>query len=305
MITAKKINILDDFKLYLEVERNLSAHTVKAYAGDIGEYFVWLEGRKPEDMTHKNIRNYLSFIQSKSYSRTTISRKIAAIRTFYRYLYREKLVKSNPADNLRSPKKLKKLPSFLTEKEVESIFDNIDVSTPAGFRNRLILELLYSTGMRISELCNLNLGNLNLDENEIIVFGKGAKERLVLVSHKVKALLEEYISKVWPQISKTLDFRENTPLFINKNGFRLQQRSIRRILADVVNDLKMPKKVSPHTFRHSFATRLLENGADLRVVQELLGHSSISNTQIYTHVSTERLKLAYNKAHPRAKQKKD
>lgn len=297
------IKLLDEFKLYLEIERNLSLHTVKAYSSDVLEFIEWLGDNKPEDMTHKNIREFLAIVQTHNLSKTTISRKIAALRTFYRFLYRERIVTSNPVDSIKSPRKSKPLPKFLSNEEVESIFNGIKTDTPSGFRNRAILELLYATGMRISELCNLDFNSLNLDQNEITVFGKGGKERIVLVSNRAKTVLQEYIDKYRPLLvfDENDKLTENSPVFINNTGYRLQQRSVHRSLASVVQNLQMPKKVSPHVFRHSFATKLLEKGADLRVVQELLGHASISNTQIYTHVSTERLKQAYVKAHPRAK----
>ncbi len=309
MQTAKEVrqtslDLLDDFKLYLEIERNLSVHTVKAYCCDVADFICWLKDERAEDMTYKNIRSYMMEIQSKNYSRTTLARKIAAIRAFYRYLYRERLVSSNPVDNIKSPRKAKSLPKFLSNEEVEAIFDGIKMETPSGYRNRVIFELLYVSGMRISELCNLDFGNLNLEENEIIVFGKGGKERIVLVSERVKGLIFNYIENIRSKIVEDgteVNVNEKAPLFINNTGYRLQQRSIHRSLKKTANELKLPKKVSPHVFRHSFATRLLEHGADLRIVQELLGHASISNTQIYTHVSTERLKQAYVKAHPRAK----
>jgi integrase/recombinase XerC len=305
IVEPSAFELIEDFRLYLEVERNLSQHTVKAYYSDVMSFLNWLGGRLPQDIGHKDIRHYLSDIQSKNYSRTSVSRKIAAVRTFYRYMYREKLVQANPADNIKSPRKIKSLPKFLSNDEVEMIFNKIDIKTPSGFRNRTILELLYATGMRISELCNLDFGNLNIENSEITVLGKGGKERIVLVSNKSRALLEKYIAEIRVILATPQAINDNTPLFINSNGYRLQQRSIHRAISEIVKGLKIQKKVSPHVFRHSFATRLLEKGADLRVVQELLGHASISNTQIYTHVSTERLKQAYIKAHPRAKQKKE
>ena len=243
----------------------------------------------------------MSSIQVKNYSKTTLSRKIAAIRTFYKYLYREKLVKLNPVDGIKSPRKTKSLPKFLSDSEADQVFDGINMDTPSGYRDRTIVEVLYATGIRISELCSLNFQDLNLEENEITVFGKGGKERIVLISNRAKDFLANYIKDIRLQLFPDKDLSNESPLFINKNGCRLQQRSINRTLSELAKTINLQKKVSPHIFRHSFATRLLENGADLRVVQELLGHASISNTQIYTHVSTERLKQAYIKAHPRAK----
>ena len=294
---------LKDFLIYLEVEKNFSVHTIRAYNSDILSFLLWLDTTPIEQTDHTKLKDYLVFIQRFNYSKTTLSRKIAAIRTFYRFLYREKIIDTNPANSVHAPKKSKSLPKFLTGKEIEQILNNIQISTPAGYRNRAILELLYATGMRISELSNLNFGNLNLEENEITVMGKGAKERIVLVSERAKDFLQKYIKTVRYMVAEEgsdIEENEDSPVFINKTGYRLQPQSIRTVLNDIVKKIELPKKVTPHVFRHSFATKLLENGADLRVVQELLGHASISNTQIYTHVSTERLKAVYDSTHPRA-----
>ena len=291
---------LQAFKLYIEVERNFSKHTVTAYGSDILSFLIWLNARSLSGVTYSTIREYLLYIQQFNYSKTTTARKIASLRTFYRYLYRERIVDTNPAIGVHSPKRGKSLPEFLTESEMEQVLNNIKMDSPAGYRNRTILELLYATGMRVSELSSLNFENLNLEENEIKVFGKGAKERIVLVSQRAKKFLETYIKTARYLIFKDENITPQTPVFINKTGYRLQPQSVRLAIRDVVDKIELPKHVTPHVFRHSFATKLLENGADLRVVQELLGHSSISNTQIYTHVSTERLKQSYNIAHPRA-----
>ncbi len=291
---------LQEFKLYIEVEKNFSKHTVTAYSSDILSFLVWLDDRRINDVTYALIREYLVYIQQFNYSKTTTARKIASLRTFYRFLYREKVVETNPALGIHSPKKGKTLPEFLTESEMEQVLNNIKMESPAGYRNRTILELLYATGMRISELSDLNFENLNLDENEIKVFGKGAKERIVLVSERAKDFLIKYIRTARLLIDKNAKENPESPIFINKTGYRLQPQSVRFAIREVMDKIELPKHVTPHVFRHSFATRLLENGADLRVVQELLGHSSISNTQIYTHVSTEKLRQSYNIAHPRA-----
>ncbi len=291
---------LQEFKLYIEVEKNFSKHTVAAYSSDILSFLVWLNNRRIEEVNYNLIREYLLYIQQFNYSKTTTARKIASLRTFYRFLYRERIIETNPALGVHSPKKGKTLPEFLTETEMEQVLNNIKMESPAGYRNRTILELLYATGMRISELSSLNFENLNLQENEIKVFGKGAKERIVLISDRAKNFLQTYIEKVRFLIYRQSRQTPSDPVFINKTGYRLQPQSVRIAIRDVIDKINFPKHVTPHVFRHSFATRLLENGADLRVVQELLGHSSISNTQIYTHVSTERLRQSYNTAHPRA-----
>lgn len=294
---------LEDFKTYLIIEKNFSKHTSKAYYSDILSYLLWLDELPCINVNFQKIREYMHFIQKFDYKKTTIARKIASIRTFYKYLYREKLVETNPAININTPKRPKSLPKFLSVEEVEQILNGIKIDTPAGFRNRAILELLWATGMRVSELSGLNFGNLNLENNEITVFGKGAKERIVLVSDRAKTYLQRYIDTARSLVAKGFrleDITETTPIFINNTGYRLQDKTIRNVINDVVNSIELPKKVTPHMFRHSFATKLIENGADLRIVQELLGHASISNTQIYTHVSTQKLKQVYNEAHPRA-----
>lgn len=299
-INKSSLAELEDFKLYLEVERNLSIHTVKAYNTDLTGFLSWLGQRTAEELSYKNIREYLAQIQNKNYSKTTVARKITAIKTFYKYLYRERLIQNNPASNIKSPRKSKGLPEFLDNDEVQNVFNSIDLTSDAGIRDLTIFEILYSSGIRVSELCNINFSDLNLEENEITVFGKGGKERIVLISNRSNNLLKSYIKNIRSKYAKS-DFTENDPVFLNNTGFRISQRNIHRSLAKIRKSLNMTKKLSPHIFRHTFATKLLENGADLRVVQELLGHASLSNTQIYTHVSTERLKQAYNKAHPRAK----
>lgn len=293
---------LEDFKSYIIAEKNFSKHTAKAYVSDILSFLIWMDDESCEEVSFSKIRDYMHFIQKFNYKKTTIARKIASLRTFYKYLYRERKVDSNPAMNLNNPKRPKSLPKFLTPDEVEQILNNTKIETPSGYRNRTILELLWATGMRVSELAGLNFGDLNLKENEIRVFGKGAKERIILVSERAKTFLERYIESARDLIPKGYEVShdENAPVFINNTGYRLQTKTIRNVINDVVEKISLPKHVTPHVFRHSFATHLIENGADLRVVQELLGHASISNTQIYTHLSTQHLKEVYDETHPRA-----
>jgi len=302
-LNVKSKQNLEDFTSYLLIEKNFSKHTSKAYHSDVMSFLLWLDETSCLDVNFAKVRDYLHFIQKFDYKKTTIARKIASIRTFYKYLYRERLVDTNPALNLNTPKRPKSLPKFLTVDEIEQILNNVKIDTPAGFRNRAILELLWATGMRVSELSGLNFGDLNLENNEITVFGKGAKERIVLVSERAKTYLQRYLDTARSLVAKGFRAEPITdvaPIFINNTGYRLQNRTIRNVINDIVETIELPKKVTPHVFRHSFATRLIENGADLRVVQELLGHASISNTQIYTHVSTQRLKQVYNESHPRA-----
>ena len=293
---------IEEFKSYLSAEKNFSEHTLRAYASDVVSYILWLNGTDCTTVSFDKLREYLHFIQRFNYQKTTIARKTATIRTFYKFLLREKYIESNPAESLSAPKRPKPLPKFLTPEEVEQILNNVKIDTPSGFRNRVILELLWATGMRVSELSNLNLGDINFEENEIRVFGKGAKERIVLMSERAKNYLKQYINSARslipaPQYSRP-DCNENSPVFINITGYRLQNNTIRKVINETVNEIQLPKKVTPHVFRHSFATKLIENGADLRVVQELLGHAGISNTQIYTHVSMKHMKEVYELSHP-------
>jgi len=294
---------LEDFKTYILVEKNFSQHTAKAYYADILSYLIWLGSEECERVNFGKVREYLHYLQIFNYKKTTVARKIASLRTFYKYLHREKKVDSNPAASLISPKRPKPLPKFLTTEEIEQILSNINIDTPSGYRNRAILELLWASGMRVSELSGLNFGNLNLENNEITVFGKGAKERIILVTDRAKKYLQGYIDVARPLIAKgytTAPVTDETPVFINKTGYRLQTKTVRNVINEIVEKIELPKKVTPHMFRHSFATHLIENGADLRVVQELLGHASISNTQIYTHISMQHMKEVYNETHPRA-----
>ena len=292
---------IESFKTYLSVEKNFSNHTIKAYESDIVSYILWLNDVSCTDVDFNKLREYLHFIQRFDYKKTTIARKIASIRTFYKFLFRERYIDSDPAISLSAPKRPKSLPKFLTPEEVEQILNNVKIDTPAGFRNRVILELLWATGMRVSELSNLNFGDLNIEENEIRVFGKGAKERIVLISDRAKKYLTQYISSARSLLAPGYEIGEindSSPVFINSTAYRLQNKTIRNFIKDIVEKIELPKKVTPHVFRHSFATKLIENGADLRVVQELLGHAGISNTQIYTHISLKHMKDVYESAHP-------
>lgn len=300
---TKEKEFVEGFKAYLSVEKNFSDHTLSAYCSDIVSYILWLDGTSCINVDFNKLREYLHFIQRFDYKKTTIARKTASIRTFYKYLFRERYIDTNPAVSLSAPKRPKSLPKFLTPDEIEKILNNVKIETPAGFRNRVILELLWATGMRVSELSNLNFGDLNIEENEIRVFGKGAKERIVLISQRAKEYLMQYIKTARKLLAPGYDIGEvndDSPLFINSTGYRLQNKTIRNAINEVVEKIELPKKVTPHVFRHSFATHLIENGADLRVVQELLGHAGISNTQIYTHISMKHMQEVYDTAHPHA-----
>ncbi len=294
-----KNEFLEDFKIYLKSEKNFSPHTIRAYCADVYTFLLWIDNLNPLEIEAEKFSEYIHFISQINYTKTTIARKIASIRAFYKFLYQEELIEYNPLESVSIPKQNKTLPHFLYEDEVENILRGIKIDTPSGYRNRIILELLWVSGMRISELSSLNYENLNLEQNEIRVFGKGAKERIVLIPDKTKEGLINYIENVSDLICKT-DKKPTSPLFINYNGYRLQNQSIRKALRECIKNIHFTKYVTPHVFRHSFATKMLEHGVDLRIVQELLGHASIKNTQIYTHVSIQRLKDVYETAHPLA-----
>ena len=240
---------LENFRSYILVEKNFSKHTAKAYYSDIMDFLLWLGDTALESVNFSKIREYLHFIQKFNYKKTTLARKIASLRTFYKYLYREKRVESNPAMNLNSPKRPKQLPKFLTQYEVEQILNNITIDTPAGYRNKAILELLWATGMRVSELSGLNFEDLNLENNEIRVFGKGSKERIILVTDRAKTYLQRYIETARPLVAKgyRTENNENSPVFINNTGFRLQTRTIRNVINEIVEKIQLPKHVTPYT----------------------------------------------------------
>lgn len=305
---SKKFNInhkpfyLEDFLAYLKAEKNLSDHTLKAYKSDIEQFFVWKSKRgKDEIISLDDLKEYINYLALK-YSKNSIARKIASIKVLFKYLTREHYFNYNFANTLNTPKKEKKLPVFLDDMEVEKILSIPDLNNSKGLRDRAIVEVLYATGIRLNELVSLTISHLNIEENEITVFGKGSKERIVLLSNRAKRFLKKYLEVAYDDLALNKFNKEdnNSPLFLNSKGYKLTAKSVERLVDDCAKKANINKHVSPHTLRHSFATNLLNGGADLRVVQELLGHSSISNTQIYTHINTVRLKEVYNKAHPRA-----
>lgn len=289
---------LEAFVLHLEREKDASPHTVRAYGRDLAQCAGYLQdqlGRPPRlgDMDVLAIRGYLAWLHEQGSGRATIARKLASLRTFFRYLSREGLVKANPARLLVSPRQQRKIPSHLGEAEASLLVEVPGDSAPA-LRARAILELLYASGLRCSELVGLDLSQLDLPERMIRVLGKGKKERIVPFGQEAKRALTAYIAV------RAAGRPRTEALFVSRNGGRLTDRWVRRLVADRVRAVSIAKRVSPHTLRHSFATHLLERGADLRSIQELLGHSSLSTTQRYTHVNAKHLLAIYSKAHPRA-----
>ena len=292
-----------DFVAKLEHEKGFSEHTLRAYHKDLLQFDNFLKAEKRsslESVNHLLLRRFLAVLRSKNYSKTTIARKLASIRSFFKFLIREGELVANPFEMLRTPKQDKKLPHFLSITEVDVLLKTPDSSTVMGLRDMAIMETLYSTGIRVSELVGLDEGSIDFIAGMIKVQGKGKKERLVPIGSPAIKAINEYIdSKSMSKKKEEKSVSRSEPLFLNKYGGRLTARSVARSLDKYLKVSGINLLTSPHTFRHSFATHLLDKGADLRSVQEMLGHSSLSTTQVYTHITTERLKNVYDKAHPR------
>lgn len=298
---------LERFLDYLKAEKNFSDHTRRNYQTDLLSIDKFLKEQSNGEIelseakiTHILFRQYLSNLLKQGYARKTIARHIASLRTYFKFLCQQGLREDNPAKNIFIPRIEKKLPNFLYPKEVITLLEVIDITKVSGLRDRAMFELLYSTGIRVSELVNLNINDIEDFHQFINIYGKGRKERFVPVGSYALDALEKYLQKRKELIPKNKQHQELQALFLNKRGGRLTDRGVRVIIDKYIYQIGLNKHISPHTFRHSFATHLLDAGADLRTVQELLGHVSLSTTQIYTHVSKDKLKAVYNKAHPRA-----
>lgn len=251
----------------------------------------WLEA--------EGLRAYIRQIQEQ-YSRPTVARKISAIRSFYRYLRREQLIEEDPSKQVRGPKLTRRLPACLDKEEVVRLLMSPDTNTVLGVRDRALMEVLYATGMRVSELCGLRVQDYNQEAMEMRVLGKGSKERVVLLNQSAHNWLKKYLSEYWTKLAEGRTPQAEHPLFVSRQATRLSSRSVHRIVMKHALKAGINKPITPHTLRHTFATHLLEGGADLRVVQDLLGHTTINTTQIYTHVSLDRLRRVYMNTHPRA-----
>jgi integrase/recombinase XerC len=291
------------FLRHLDAERNSSPHTLKAYREDLislAEYLADDTGAAPEptSITTVELRGYVAALAEAGFAKSSIARRLASVRSFYRFGQREGWAKSNPAAPLRNPRKSRKLPHFLTTDEIGRLLAAPPKRGQQGTRDRAILETLYSAGLRVSELVGMNDGDLDLAQGIVHVRGKGRKERLAPIGSYAKAALEAWLPV------RTLSPKEEAgraaPVFTNRFGTRLTTRSVGRMLEKYIAAASLDGRTSPHTLRHSFATHLLDRGADIRSVQELLGHKSLVTTQIYTHVSTSTLRAAYERAHPRA-----
>ncbi|MEQ9406088.1 MAG: tyrosine recombinase XerC [Fuerstiella sp.] len=301
-------NAVRSFLNFLKVERNSSPLTIKSYTDDLThltEFFQEQTGRvpAPRDVDVSQLRSYVAWLHECGYARSTVARRLACLRSFFRYCNREGICDTNPAKPLRTPRAGRKLPHFLTTEEVGRLLETPPANQPDGLRDRAILETMYSAGLRVAEVVSLNLSNVDRSSGVLRVLGKGRKERIAPIgSFAIKALNR------WLEV-RTPDPRaqgkEQDALFLNRFGRRLTTRSIGRMLEKHIRIAGLSTQTSPHTLRHSFATHLLDGGADLRSVQELLGHKSLTTTQIYTHVSTRRLRETYEAAHPHAQRTTD
>ncbi len=285
---------IDKFLRYLEIERGVSVHTLRSYRKDLGMFFEYVKS-KAEDIDLIDVRGFVAEQINAGLKKSTVSRRLATIRSFFKFLHREGYVKANPAKLVPTPRLPKILPRFLS---VDDVFSLVEKPEGIGFlpaRDRAILELLYSSGLRVSELSGLNVDDLDVREGLVKVRGKGKKERIVPVGKKAVEAIRSYM------VERILLKKKQNALFLNRSGTRLTDRGVRRIVVKYARAMGVNGRIGPHTLRHTFATHLLQDGADLRVIQELLGHSSLSTTQKYTHLDITHLMDIYDKAHPLAK----
>ncbi len=292
---------LDRFITYLVVERNASPYTARNYRREVGEFLRFLKGEaisSLQEVDRQHLFRYLLWLNAGDYAKASIRRRISELRSFFKWLVREGVLKSNPVEAISAPKMPKRLPRYLKPEEIGAIMQAPDTSQPLGQRNRAILEILYATGVRVSELAGLDLASLDRAKGEMRVRGKGGKERIVLLGQPARDALDLYLREGRPKLLKG---KRTSALFLNRLGERLSVRGVQLMLDRCARKAGL-RWVTPHLFRHTFATHMLGGGADLRVVQELLGHASLSSTQIYTHVSQRRAREVYMNSHPLARE---
>lgn len=288
---------------YLVAEKNASPHTIDNYRRDIMEFRNFLKRRgigRWDDVDRIVLRKWLAWLHEQGFVRASIARKMTEVRSFYRFMVREQLLTKNPLAGMAAPKVPRRLPAFLSAEEVDRLLNAPDVTTPQGQRDKAILEMLYASGMRLSEIAGLNLSDVDLQRREIRIWGKGSKERISFVGEPAAKALRRYLREGRP---KLMDGKSVDAVFINKSGSRLSVRSIDLILEKYTKMVGLEEGITPHVLRHTFATHLLEGGADLRVVQELLGHAGLKTTQVYTHVTQSQARKVYMERHPRARPK--
>jgi integrase/recombinase XerC len=295
-------DLIQSFTEYLQIERNYSTYTIVYYNQDIEDFIGFLQQQSIDNITmttYADVRLYLTELYKQKLARKSVARKISSLRSFFKFLMREKISSDNPFSLVTLPKKEIRIPQFLYEDELQKLFDVSDTSNPLGQRNQAILELLYATGIRVSECCKLQLNDIDFTVGTILVHGKGKKQRYVPFGSFAQDALEAYICSGREELAKKSP-NQSTSLFLNFRGGPLTERGVRLILNDLITKSSVSIHISPHVLRHTFATHMLNEGADLRTVQELLGHSHLSSTQIYTHVTKDRLKNIYMTHHPRA-----
>lgn len=290
--------IFNSFVIYLNEERGFSVYTVKSYKNDINKFLSFLLEEKIElkTVSKVQIRDFLATQYDKGLSKKTIARRLASIKSFFKFLFNTNYISKNPTLFLSTPRISKKLPNFIDEKIINELMDQPDIRTEKGLRDKAILELFYSTGMRLGELINLNIGSVDDKNNLVKVFGKGSKERLIPFGKRAKFCMEEYLKK---RILRWNASSNDVPLFVNDKNERVPRRTIQRRISSYIKMIANGKRLGPHTLRHSFATHLMNRGADIRAVGDLLGHTSLSSTQVYTHVKPEKMKEVYRQSHPR------
>jgi integrase/recombinase XerD len=287
-------NYISDFLNYLEIDLNYSDNTISSYDSDLSKLALYFDKKDLRKLSNKDLEKYITTLEE--YAPSTVSRNISSIKSFYNYMVKSNKMANNPSELIKEPKLGRHLPTYLTIEEVDSLLD-IDTETNFDYRNKALLELMYATGLRISEVVELEFKNIDFDDCIVRVMGKGSKERIVPINDYALDALKEYINTARPNM---LIKGENNYIFINNHGNKMTRQAVFKIIKKECSNKGITKNISPHTLRHTFATHLLENGADLRVIQELLGHSDISTTQIYTHVSNDKLKNDYNEYFPRA-----
>jgi Site-specific recombinase XerD len=288
-----------DFLEILEFEKHYSSYTILNYRKDLYDFSVYLKEVNIDnimDVEYSTIRVYLGVLYEKKYSNKTIARYISSLRSFFKYLKKNNLIDNNPMTLVSNPKIEKKLPKFVSYKELEELLNAYETNNIVGSRNALVLELLYSTGIRVSELVNIKEKDIDINRKEILILGKGNKERIVLYGDKCNNLLMNYLDNFYNK----LNVKDSIYLLLGLRGGKINDREVRKIIDEAVEKTGLKMHISPHVLRHTFATHMLNEGADLRTVQQLLGHESLSTTTIYTHISNERLRNVYLHTHPRA-----
>ena len=293
----KAEQVLSDFYIYLEKERRFSPHTLQAYKNDLSRFISFLPNSISgfEKINRKTIRGFLAQEFDGGYSSKTVARRLASIKSLFKYLMRSEQINNNPAIHVKTPKVPQSLPSFINQKVIDELMESPDDSTEIGLRDRAILEFFYSTGIRLSELIALNIGDVDPVKRMVKVYGKGNKERLIPYGNRAKFCLEKYLKNRALSLNTS---SKSKPLFVNAKEKRVPSSTVQRRIRNYIKKVAEGQRLGPHILRHSFATHLMDNGADIRAVKDLLGHSSLSSTQVYTHIQPEKMKKVYNQAHP-------